>query len=330
MQIKSRQAVRGLSVVAAAVVAAILPLWAVETRFWQQDDLSDFEKGNLNRVSVRSDGRLSLAPVVTELLDSSTPYMWAAVQDSKGNVYTGGGGPTGSAAKLFRIDPAGKSTVVAELEGLEIHAIAIDSRDRVYAATAPDSKVYRITGNGKPELFYDPQAKYVWSMAFSKKGDLYLATGDRGEVHKVGPDGKGSVFFKTEETHARSLAIDSIDNIIVGTEPSGIVLKISPSGEGFVVYQTPKREITAVAVAKDGAIFAAAVGSKTSAPLLPPMPPPSPSPGPAMPGAGAAGAAMARAAAAAPPRASRRGGTFPRAPRRTTPPVAGRWSHPLY
>lgn len=280
MQITFRRAVRALSATAVVIATAVLPLSAVETKFWQQDNLSDLEKGNLNKISIRSDGRLSLAPVVTELLDSSTPYLWAVAQDSKGNVYAGGGGPSGSTAKLFRIDPAGKSTVVAELNGLEIHAIAVDARDRVYAATAPDSKVYRIV-NGKPELFFDPQAKYIWAMAFSHKGDLYLVTGDRGEVFKVGPDGKGSVFFKTEETHARSLAIDSIDNIIVGTEPSGIVLKISPSGDGFVLYQTPKREVTAVAVGKDGSVYAAAVGNKSGlVPSLsaPPLPPPSPAP----------------------------------------------------
>ncbi len=283
MQKNSERAVRALSLAAVVIATAVLPLRAVETQFWRQDEFADFEKGNLNRISIRSDGRLSLAPAVNELLDSSTPYLWAVARNSKGNVYVGGGGPTGSSAKLFEINPSGKSTVVAELEGLEIHAIAVDSRDRVYAATAPDGKVYRVV-NGKAEMFFDPKAKYIWAMVFSQKGDLYIATGDRGEVYKVGPDGKGSVFFKTEETHARSLAIDAQDNLIIGTEPSGIIIKVSPAGEGFVLYETPKREITAVAVGKDGSIYAAAVGNKTAAapsftsPATVPAPTPSPSP----------------------------------------------------
>lgn len=288
------RAVRALPLAAVAIAAAIVPAAAVETKFWQQDALADFEKGNLERVSVRSDGRLSLAPAVTELLDSSTPYLWAVARDSKGNVYAGGGGPSGSTAKLFQIDPSGKSRVLAEIEGLEIHAIAIDSRDRVYAATAPDGKVYRVV-NGKAEVFYDPQAKYIWAMAFSRKDDLYIATGDRGDVYKVSPDGRGAVFFKTEDTHARSLAVDAQDNVIVGTEPSGVIVRVSPAGEGFVLYQTPKREVTAVAVAKDGSIFAAAVGNKPAgapalaAPPVPSGPQPQPSPPPGAPGAAAAG-----------------------------------------
>lgn len=279
---------RGRARLGALALAVVLPLAAVETRYWTQDDLSEFEKGNLNKLSVRSDGRLLLAPVVKELLDSSTPYLWTVAQDSKGNLYTAGGGPTGSTAKLFMVDPAGKSKTLAEVEGLEIHAVAVDSRDRVYAATDPDGKVYRIA-NGKAELFYDPKAKYIWAMAFSKGGDLYVATGDHGEIHKVGPDGKGSVFFRTEETHARSLAVDQTGNLIVGTEPGGLILRITPVGDGFVLYQAPKREITAVAVGGDGAIYAAGIGNKSSGgPSIappPPAPTPQPSPGPGSGGA---------------------------------------------
>jgi hypothetical protein len=271
-----------------AIAVAVLPLPAVQTKFWEQNDISDFEHGNLNKLSVRSDGRLFLAPVVSEMLDSSTPYLWTVARDSKGNVYAGGGGPTGSTAKLWVIDRAGKSKVLAELDGLEIHAVAVDARDRVYAATAPDGKIYRII-NGKPDVFYDPHAKYIWAMAFSKSGDLYVATGDTGDIHKVTPDGKGSVFFKTEETHARSLAIDANGNLIVGTEPGGLVIRVTAAGEGFILYQTPKREITAVAVAPDSTIYAAAVGNKSTGvtPSAPPLPAPVPTPS-AGPGSGAA------------------------------------------
>ena len=71
----------------------------------------------------------------------------------------------------------------------------------------------------------------------------------------------------------RSLAIDGKGNLIVGTEPGGLVLRVSPAGEGFVLYQMAKREVTAVAVAPDGAIYAAAVGNRqTPRPPLPPRP----------------------------------------------------------
>jgi sugar lactone lactonase YvrE len=263
--------------VAALSVAAALPCFAVDTKFWTQNEQADFEKGKLTRLSLRSDGRLMLAPEFREVFDSAVPYLWALASDSKGNLYTGGGGPSSSTAKVFMIDNSGKGRAVAELPGMEVHAIAVNSRDQVFAATSPDGKVYRLNAAGKFDLFYDPKAKYIWAMAFDSKGNLYLATGDQGEVHRVAPDGSGSVVFKTEETHARSITVDAQDNLIVGTEPGGLILRISPNGDGFVLYQAPKREITAVAVAKDGVIYATGVGNKGGAGTVPPtfnIPPP--------------------------------------------------------
>lgn len=252
---------------------------AVETRSWTHSGQSDFEKGTLDNLSLSSDGRLTLAPVFRELADPAVAYLWALASDSKGTLYTGGGSPGSSTSKLVAIDSAGKSRVIAELPGLQIQAIAVDKRDRVYAATAPDGKVFRIEPSDKFETFYDPKTKYIWALAFDSHGDLFVATGDGGDIHKVTPDGNGSVFFKTEETHARSLAIDSKDNLIVGTEPGGLILRISPSADGFVLYQTARREVTSVAVNGSGIIYAAAVGSKTSSPTglsIPTPPPPTP------------------------------------------------------
>src|SRR5579863_7573256 len=249
--------------------------FAGDTRFWIQDNYSDFQKGNLKNLSIRSDGRLSLAPRTTEIYDSSTAYLWALARDSRGNLYTAGG----PGAKLFRIPPKSKGEKIAEFDALEIHAIAIDFRDRVYVATAPDGKIYRVSPNGKTEEFYDPKQKYIWSMLCDPAGNLYVATGEQGEVHKVTPEGKGEVFFKTDETHARSMALDHDGNLIVGTEPGGLVIRVSPKGEGFVLYQMSKREVTALAIGPRNEIYAAALGSKTAAPVVSAPVPPAPPPG---------------------------------------------------
>jgi len=268
-------------------LGALATGFAVDTHFWQHGDRSDFESGTLKNLSLRADGRIFLAPEFTEIFDSSTPYLWTMAVDSKGNLYTAGGGTGSGTAKVFVIDRAGKSRPFAELDGLEIHAIVLDSKDDVYAATDPDGKVYKIGSDGKPKLFYDPHQKYIWAMAFNGKGDLFVATGDQGEIHRVTPSGTGSVFFKTEETHARSLAIDAQDNLIVGTEPSGLILRISPAGQGFVLYQAPKREITAVAITADGGVYASGVGNKTA--VAQAAPPPGPAPTPSLAGIVAVG-----------------------------------------
>src|SRR3954453_6859925 len=143
------------------LLAASSVLSAGQTRTWTQGEAADFEKGILKNLSLRSDGRLTLAPVSRELFDTSSAYLWAMAQDSKGILYAGGG----TTAKLYRIQPDGKGRVLVDLGAVEIHAIVIDAKDRVYVGTSPDSKIYRIAANGKSELFYDPHAKYIWSMA---------------------------------------------------------------------------------------------------------------------------------------------------------------------
>jgi sugar lactone lactonase YvrE len=263
----------------ALVAAACVAAFAGQTQIWTQGEYADFERGVINNLSMRSDGLLSLAPHSKELFDTGQAYLWGLARDSKGNLYTAGG----TGAKLFRIPPGGAGKMIAEVDALEIHAVAVDSKDRVYFGTAPDGKVYRVSTSGKPEVFYDPKAKYIWALVFDSKGNLLVATGGvpngQGEIHKVTADGKGSVFFKTDETHVRSMAIDPKDNLIVGTEPGGLVIRVSPAGEGFVLYQMSKKEVTAVAVAPNGAIYAAAVGSKQGGPA-PSLPQPA-TPGPA-------------------------------------------------
>ncbi len=282
-----------------ALALPVCPAGAASAGIWRQADYADFEKANLTNITLRSDGGLSLAPVFTEVLDSSLPYLWALAEDSKGNVYAGGGGPGSPGAKVYVISPDGKSRLLAELDALVVQAIAVDRSDRIYAATSPDAKVYRITPDGKAELFYDTAEKYVWAMAFDAKGSLFVATGDRGLVHRVTPEGKGSVFYRTQETHARSLAVDGQGNLIVGTEPDGLVVRVSPSGEGFVLYETPKREVTAVTVATSGIIYAAAAGNKQ--PAVAPAAPAFAPVAPAAPVGGAVGSQQPAAPVALPP-----------------------------
>lgn len=286
---------------AAAAAALAVAAYAVETRIWEHSAGADFEKGTIEGLSLRSDGRLFLAPASQQLVDSSAAYLWALAVDSKGNVYAGGGGPGTGPVKLFRITPAGVAETFAELEGFEIQALAVDRQDGIYAATSPDGKVYRISPGGKPEVVYEPRTKYIWALAFTSRGDLLVATGEPGEIHRVSPGGQGSVWVRTEETHVRALAVDAQGNVFAGTEPGGLIMRVSPDGAAFVLHQASKREVTALALAPDGTLYAAAVGDKQPPPLAPPSSPVTPAPAPTQTsGAAAPGAVTLQRASAAP------------------------------
>ncbi len=60
------------------------------------------------------------------------------------------------------------------------------------------------------------------------------------------------------------LAIDPKGNLIAGSDGSGLIYRISPAGDSFVLYSAPKKEITALAIDKDGNIYAAGAGEKRS------------------------------------------------------------------
>lgn len=246
-----------------ALAAVPTLCFAVDTHVWEQSDQSGFASGAPKNLSIRSDGHITLAPQFKELDSTGVPYLWAIAQSSNGTLYYAGGAPTGATTKVFELAPGRKPRMFAELTGLEVHALAVDSQDRLYAAVLPDAKIYRIDKTGKPQLFFDPKCKYIWSMVFDRSGDLFVATGDSGLIYRVTPGGQGTKFFDTEETHARSMILDQAGNLIVGTEPSGLILRISPKGESFVLYEAAKREVTALAE-RDGIIYASAVGSKTA------------------------------------------------------------------
>ena len=253
---------------------------AEHTRRWRQSTYDEFLKGTAHGIAVRSDGRLELAPKFTQLADADASYLWSVRLDAKGTPYTSGGSP----AKVFRLDSNGKTATVFESSELSAQAIAFDSKGVLYVGTSPDGRVYRVLPSGEKSVFFDPKTKYIWDIAFGPDGTLYVATGDKGQIYAVGPDGKGELFYSSDEAHIRVLAFDAKGNVLAGTEPSGRVLRLTRSAsaarknendaaaEGFVLYETPKREVTALAVASDGSIYAAAIGERQhNAAIVPSM-----------------------------------------------------------
>jgi outer membrane protein assembly factor BamB len=274
------------------ISSLIATAFADGTRTWEQSKFDELTKGTATGVAIRSAGGLELAPAFKLLYATPSTYIWAAAADDAGNVYAA----TGAPARVYRITPDGKATIIFEPQELQVQALEVGANGMnvvIYAATAPDGKVYKIEhkpgdkaagektndkssdkssdkDTAKPALdkswsssvYFAPETKYIWDLALDKSGNLYVATGDHGEIFKVTPKGEHSLFFKSDETHIRVLAIDAQGNVIAGTDGSGLVYRISPSGEGFVLYSAPKKEITALAIDHEGNIYAAGVGEK--------------------------------------------------------------------
>src|SRR5438034_4876826 len=259
--------------------------FAQGTRLWKETGYEDFERGTAKGIAISSTGMLELAPAFKVLYTSPSTFIWSIAADKDGTIYVA----TGAPARVYRITPDGKGTVIFEPKELQAQSVVIGKDGAIYVATSPDGKIYRLTRNTAKnagatasasefasEVFFDPKTKYIWDQAFDSEGRLYVATGDRGEIYRVEKNGQGAVFFKSDEAHIRVLAFDARGNLIAGSDGSGLIYRITPSGEGFVLYSAPKKEITALAVDNSGNIFASGTGDKHpasgGAPVSPPLP----------------------------------------------------------
>jgi len=244
----------------AVVCAAFLPAaLASGTATWEMTSYSDFIKGKFTGLSLSREGRLSLGPKVDTLFTSDQPVIWSVAQTADGTLYAA----TGHRGRLYKVDKAGKSSLVWTAPEPEIFAIATDRSGAVYAATSPDGKVYRIE-NGAATEYFAPKAKYIWSLASDKDGVLYVGTGDQGKVFRVISAGKGEVWYETGQSHVTGLAVDPENRVLAGTEPNGILYRISAKDKAFVLYDAGLPEIRAIVPMSDGSVYAAGLGGSIS------------------------------------------------------------------
>jgi len=295
-----------LALVAAA--AGCAPAAAQGTHLWTQSRLEEFEKGTPQGVAIGSDGHLREGPALSEMLTTPSTFAWSVAVDKNGTVYLGTGSP--AAVLRTGSEKNSKPFTLFETKDLSVQVVRLGPDGTLYAATLPSGKVYKLNPNAAAKqdastatVIFDlgkvaagktthaePAAKatdaksgddktdtnsrYIWDMTFDAEGRLYIATGGPGVIYRIDPAKPGvpaEQFFKSDEQHIRALAWDGKGNLIAGTDGSGLVYRISPQGKGYVLFEAPRREITSVAVASDGTIYAAGVGDKTRNPL-PPLP----------------------------------------------------------
>jgi hypothetical protein len=294
------------AVLAAGVIVfpggAVPVALAQGTHLWTQSRFEDFEKGTPDGVAIGSDGQLQEGPALSEKLTTPSTFVWSVAAGKDGAIYLG----TGSPSTVLRIGKDGKPFPLFESKDLSVQVVRVGPDGAVYAATVPSGKVYKLDPNAtakideqKATVVFDAskledakpesasagsktedggdkaeKSHYIWDLAFDPAGRLYVATGGPAAVYRVDPskpDQKPEEFFKSDEQHIRALAWDAKGNLIAGSDGSGLVYRINPEGKGYVLFEAPRREITSVAVAANGTIFAASVGDKSRNPL-PPLP----------------------------------------------------------
>jgi hypothetical protein len=238
-----------LAVAAWAVVGAAAPT------FWTVATQTEFLKGEVEDLSIDSDGRVFLGPSPALLAETAAPFLWTVLSLPDGTLVAG----SGNEGKVLRVGRDGKMSTFFDAAELEVHAIAPAPGGGLYVATSPDGKIYQVAPDGTSKIFFDPDDKYIWALVVDRAGNVFAATGDKGVIYKITPAGVGSRFYKSNTTNVVSLAIAPSGDLIAGTESPGRVFKVDASGKAFVLLDSPFREIHAIRVAPDGTIYAAAM-----------------------------------------------------------------------
>ncbi len=225
---------------------------------WEQKSYNEFIKGEVEKISITNRGELRLAPQISEVYDTTEPYIWCAVADLQNNIFLG----TGNNGKVFKVTPAGKGAVFFDTEELEVTALAVDKDGSLFVGTSPAGKIYRVTPDGKSTVYFDPSDTYIWVLLTDEKGMLYAATGDSGKIYKISAKDKGEILYSSKELNISAMIFDLKGNLIIGTDGKGYIARLSPSGEIFILHDTTLRQVHALAVAKDGVIYAAAIDDR--------------------------------------------------------------------
>lgn len=237
-----------LAIASAALVAAVPTFWTVSTQ-------TDFLKGDVEGLSIDSDGRVFLGPSTSMIAETAAPFLWTVVAAGDGTFWAG----TGNEGKVLKTTKDGKVSTFFDANELEVHAIAAAPNNGLYVATSPDGRIYQVAADGTAKTLFDPEDKYIWALAVDREGNLFAATGDKGVIYKITAAGQGTRFYKTSSTNVVSLAFTRSGELIAGTESPGRVFRIDASGKAFVLLESPYKEIHALRVADDGTIYAAAV-----------------------------------------------------------------------
>jgi sugar lactone lactonase YvrE len=245
----------GIIWAAILIAAAFGNGFSVTPSIWQENTQLEFEKGSPEQVCITSEGEITLAPALEEVADVDALYVWALVQDRKGNLYAG----TGNEGKVFKIDPKGKSALLFDSPEVGIHSLALDGKGNLYAGSSPDGIVYRITPQGQASVFCHTGERYIWALCFGPDGGLYAATGDQGNILKISREGTSEEFFNSTDDHIMCLLADEEGVLYAGSAGSGLIYRITPEGEGRVLYDAPEKEIHALAFGTDRTLYAGAM-----------------------------------------------------------------------
>jgi len=115
---------------AAAIVAG---LRAATPTFWTVSTQADFLKGDVENLSIDSDGRVFPGPAASVLAETAAPFLWTVVAGPDGTLWAG----SGNEGQVVKLGKDGKLTTFFDASELEVHALAAAPHGGLLVGTSP-------------------------------------------------------------------------------------------------------------------------------------------------------------------------------------------------
>jgi hypothetical protein len=249
-----RRCLLSTSAIGAGLVLFARDAGAVGTRTFVLDTLDKMSGGDLKGVSVAADGTVHAGFTLASATIPDATTVFAAATLADGSTLIG----TSPSGKVFKVT-GDVVTLYADTGALAVTSIVQTKNGSVYASTMPDGKIFKLS-QGKAEAFATLQdTSHIWALILDKTGTgLFAATGPEGKVFHVEANGSSSVYYRSTETHLVSLALAPNGDVYAGSSGKGQLYKISGPGRATVVGDLPGEEVKAIAIAKNGTVWAIA------------------------------------------------------------------------
>ena len=191
------------------------------------------------------------------LATGGAAHVWALVRDDKAKItYVG----TGSPGKIFAVDDAGKARAIWDAHDKHVVSLAREPDGALLAGTSEDAILYRVTTDGRASALQDFEAEEVRAIVRAPSG-LYIAVNDFEKGLGAAATAPGPVPAKGTKISLSTGGPPSS----AGTLPrpgqrkaKAGVYRLEADGRIEQVFSLGDGYLTALAVAEDGAVLAAA------------------------------------------------------------------------
>jgi hypothetical protein len=220
------------------VAAACAGLAAAMPTFWTGSTQVDCLKGDVEDLSIDSDGRVFLGPSTSLVAETAAPFLWTVAAGADGTLWAG----TGNEGKVLKVGKDGKMTTFFD-------AAELEARDRggtaggLYVATSPMARFTASPLMAARRPFRSRGQAHLVARPRSP-GNLFAAQATRAPSTRSHPTDRALASTKrTQPTSSRSrLLVRGAD---CGTESPGRVFRIDTAGKAFVLLDSPFKEIHA-------------------------------------------------------------------------------------